>query len=260
MQENHIITTNNLAIGYTNKKTNNVIAKNLNLSLFKGSFVCLIGKNGVGKSTLLRTLSKTQEALSGNILIDNKDLNQYDNLALSKQVSLVLTEKIPPSNLTVFEVVALARQIYTDWIGRLSQNDIEIVNDALSICNLNFIKDKKIDELSDGQFQKVMIARAIAQDTPIIILDEPTAHLDIINRVEIFHLLKKLAKEKNKLILCSSHEIELCLEYASHLWLMTLGNILCDSKENILKSNDIATVFNSDLIEFDAKNKQFKYK
>jgi len=256
---NTIISAKNLTIGYQ-KSANISIAKNIHIDINEPKFITLIGRNGVGKSTLLKTLSKILEPLSGELFIKAKNIKDYDALSLAKQISIVLTERIPPSNLTVFEVVALARQIYTNWIGKLSNNDNKQINQALSLCEISHLKDNKIDELSDGQFQKVMLARAIAQDTPIIILDEPTAHLDIVNRIEIFNLLQKLAAKNKKLIICSTHEIQLCLHYATDIWLMTKDAFITDKKETILSNNVLSKVFNSDLIEFDQNKKQFIYK
>ncbi len=254
-----ILETKNLSIGYQAKKPT-VLAKDLQIKVYEPQFITLIGENGIGKSTLLRTLSGIQNALTGEIYIKDKNINTYDNLALSKELSIVLTERIPPSNLSVYEVVALSRQIYTNWIGKLQENDIQQINKALSLCEIPHQSNKKIDELSDGQYQKVMLARAIAQDTPIIILDEPTAHLDIVNKIEIFKLLQKLALNENKLIISSSHEIELCLHYATNIWLLTKDTFIAKPKDEILKNNLLNTVFNSDLIEFDNDKKQFIYK
>jgi iron complex transport system ATP-binding protein len=257
--QDYILKTKNLSIGYNLKKPI-VVLSNINIDINKAKFITLIGKNGIGKSTLLRTLSGIQEPLNGTVYIKEKNLKNYHNEDLSKQISIVLTEKIPPSHLTVYEVVALSRQIYTNWIGKLNQKDYQQIEKALKLCGILNLKNKNIDELSDGQFQKVMIARAIAQDTSIIILDEPTAHLDIINKVEIFNLLKKIALSENKLIICSSHEIQLCINYASDIWLITEGELISDSKKNIFQNNLLSKIFNSDLIEFDSKTKQFIYK
>ncbi len=254
-----ILKTEHLNIGYQNKK-NIIIGKDINIEVNQPKLITLIGKNGVGKSTLLRTLAGVQYPLNGNVYLQNRTLYDYTNEALSKQISIVLTEKIPPSNLTVYEVLALSRQIYTNWIGSLTETDKNQINKALILCEITNLKEKKIDELSDGQFQKVMLARAIAQDTPIIILDEPTAHLDIINKIEIFHLLKKLSETEHKLIICSSHEIQLCLHYASEMWLMTKNGLITENKQTVLEKNLLTKIFNSDLIEFDPKTKQFIYK
>jgi len=254
-----ILKTEHLTIGYKNKKES-ILTKDIQIEVNQAKFITIIGKNGIGKSTLLRTISGLQNPLNGSIYIKNKNLTNYSNEELSKQISIVLTERIPTSNLSVYEVIALSRQIYTNWLGRLTESDKKEINKALSLCEITNLKEKKIDELSDGQFQKVMLARAIAQNTSIIILDEPTAHLDIVNKIEIFHLLKKLTETENKLIICSSHEIQLCLHYASEMWLMTKDKLITKNKQSLLEDNLLSKIFNSDLIEFNPKTKQFIYK
>ena len=179
---NSIIKTINLSIGYQNKKNVSCIAKDINLSLYKGNLICILGENGIGKSTLLRTLTKVQPKLSGEILFEGRKLETISNIELAKKMSLVLTEKIPESNLTVYELIALGRQPYTNWLGNLTIEDKNHIQLAIKQTNIKDIIDKKHYELSDGQLQKVMIARALAQNTEIITLDEPTAHLDIHNK------------------------------------------------------------------------------
>ncbi len=250
-----LLQTKNVHIGYKNKKEVTTIVKNININESNPNFIALIGRNGAGKSTLIRTLAGIQPAIQGEVFISDKNISDYNALELSKKISLVLTEKIPPSNLTVIEVVSLSRQMYTDWLGKLTEKDIKIIDKALQSCNVLDLKNNFIDELSDGQYQKVMLARALAQDTPIIFLDEPTAHLDIVNRVEIFKLLHNISLKK--LVITSTHEIQLCLKYTNSLWLMHNGELIHDSKKNILKKNLLHKLFDSDLIKFDSKTEKF---
>ena len=193
MSNINILSVSNLSIGYTTKKGNVVIASNLNLNLQSGKLISLIGSNGIGKSTLLRTLCGIQNPISGSVLLNNRNIQSYDPLTLAQNLSLVLTEKLPPSNLTVFELIALGRQPYTNWLGKLSEADLENVNQAIKLTQIESLTDNKHYEISDGQLQKVLIARALAQDTPLIILDEPTTHLDLLHKVSVFKLLKKLS-------------------------------------------------------------------
>ncbi|HKJ07146.1 MAG TPA: ABC transporter ATP-binding protein [Flavobacteriaceae bacterium] len=256
----HIIHTTNLAIGYTSKNQVNCIAKNLNIELKAGNLVCLLGKNGIGKSTLLRTLTKVQPQLKGDIFFNGNNLDEISHIELAKKISLVLTEKLPPSSLSVFELVALGRQPYTNWIGYLTNEDLEIINTAFEKTHTKHLMNSRYYELSDGQLQKVLIARALAQNTGVIILDEPTAHLDIHHTIETFKLLQNLAKELGKTIIISTHEINLALQLADYLWLMTPNELITGETEAIIKNNSLNQLFDSDLIEFNKTLNQFTLK
>lgn len=256
--KNSILKTKNLSIGYRSKKGQTVIASNLNIELQQGTLVCILGKNGIGKSTLLRTLSKVQPKLSGDILIYNKNLNSYSEIDLSKTMSLVLTEKLPESNLTVFELIALGRQPYTNWVGKLLQSDIDKVIEAMKLTKIEHLSQNKYYELSDGQLQRVLISRALAQETELIILDEPTAHLDVLHKMESFKLLKKLASELNKTIIISTHEIHLALQTADELWLMTDDKFIAGNPQKLIENKNVDMLFESEKIKFDATQNQFK--
>ena len=195
LNKNIILKTENLTIGYQSKKAQNIVASDINLSIEKGKLITVLGKNGIGKSTLLRTISKVQKPLEGNIFINQKNIEKLTNKELSTALSLVLTESLPESQITVFELVALGRQPYTNWIDTLSKTDLEKINWAIEQTEIEHLKEKFFYELSDGQLQRVLIARALAQDTDLIILDEPTAHLDLHHTIKIFSLLKKLVAE-----------------------------------------------------------------
>ena len=191
MNKETIIATHDLSIGYKTKKETIVIAKNLNLELTSGKLITLVGANGIGKSTLLRTLTGIQKPISGDVFLAEKNINSFDNLELAQNLSLVLTEKLPPSNLTVFELIALGRQPYTNWLGTLSEEDKTKIEEAISLTEIQHLVHKKHDEISDGQLQIALIARALAQDTSIIILDEPTTHLDLVHKATLLKLLQK---------------------------------------------------------------------
>jgi len=253
----HIIKTLNLSIGYTSKKQVSVIASDLSINLEAGNLVCLLGKNGIGKSTLLRTLTKVQPALNGAIFIDGKNLDNLTNLELSKIMSLVLTERLPDSSLTAFELVALGRQPFTNWIGYLTNKDMEIIQMAFKKTNTTHLMNSKCYELSDGQLQKVLIARALTQDTPIIVLDEPTAHLDLHHTVNTFSLLKNLAAEFNKTIIVSTHEANLALQLADELWLMSSTKFISGKTDRLIEDNELDLLFESNLISFNKALKQF---
>ena len=258
--QNIILKTDQLSIGYTSKKKQNIIASNINISIKKGQLIGLIGANGIGKSTLIRTLSNVQNPLKGDIFINNKTMNKYNGLELAKVMSLVLTENVSSKNLSVFELVALGRQPYTNWVGSLSENDIEKVNQALEYTNISNLKDSTCFELSDGQLQKVMLARALAQDTELIILDEPTTHLDMYHKAYILKLLQKLTQETGKTIIFSSHEIDLAIQLCDTVIVMTDDGVISDQPSNLIAKGVFNSLFPKDLIAFDEKSSGFKVK
>lgn len=251
------LSISNASIGYKTSKKENCVARGISVNIQGGNLVCLLGRNGIGKSTLLRSISRVQPLLSGEIRIKGKEIQEYSPQNFSKVMSLVLTEKLPESNLTVYEMIALGRQPYTDWLGNITAADQTIINQALEATHTQHLIHQKINELSDGQLQKVLIARAIAQDTECIILDEPTAHLDIHHKIETFTLLKKLAKEFGKTVLISTHEIQIALQLADQLWLMNDGEFIADTPKNLIKNNALDTLFSTKLIRFDKDLKQF---
>lgn len=205
-----------LDIGYADK----VVQKNLNAVFESGKLVCLLGRNGIGKSTLLRTLAMFQPALSGEVLLEGKPLTDYSIHLLSRKLSIVLTRKPDVQNITVTEMVGLGRSPYTGFWGALHDADKIIVAEALRLVGIESMAERKIHTLSDGERQKVMIAKALAQQTPIILLDEPTAFLDFPSKVEILKLLGHLAKETDKTIILSTHDLELAARLADSLWQM----------------------------------------
>ncbi|MDO5969816.1 ABC transporter ATP-binding protein [Flavivirga aquimarina] len=255
-----VLKTQDLTIGYASKKVKTVIASNINIELHKGELVGLIGANGIGKSTLLRTLTNVQHKLDGNVSINNLPIENYSNINLAKVLSLVLTESLGSKNLTVFELIALGRQPYTNWVGNLTVDDFKIINQCLLQTNIEELKHKKCYELSDGQLQKVMIARALAQDTDLIILDEPTTHLDMYHKAYILKLLQKLAKETNKTILFSSHEIDLAIQLCDTLIVMTKDTVTIDQPCNLIEKGVFNDLFPKDLIVFDNKMGSFRVK
>lgn len=188
-----------------------LLFENLNLALLPGELVCFMGPNGVGKSTLIRTLAGLQKPLRGMVHIGNKNTEQA--------VAVVLTDKVAAGNMTALELVTYGRYPYLDWNIRLSRTDEVAISHAMEAARVVQLGNKKLYELSDGQLQMVMIARALAQETPILLLDEPTAHLDLNNRVEIMNLLRKVAHEKNKAVLVATHELDLALQTADFIWL-----------------------------------------
>lgn len=223
----------------------------------KGKLVSILGKNGIGKSTLLRTLSKVQKPLSGSIFINNTPLNSVSEKELSTQLSLVLTERLPESQLTVFELVALGRQPYTNWIDKLSPQDHQKVKLAIEQTEISHLQNNRFYELSDGQLQRVLIARALAQDTEIIILDEPTAHLDMHHTIKIFSLLKELISKTNKTIIISSHEINLSIQLSDEIVLFSDEKLYTGTPKKLIEENAFDHLFSKEHIRFNSKLQQF---
>ena len=256
-KQNNVLSTSNLSIGYKTKSSKNTIANNLNLSLETGQLIAIVGANGIGKSTLLRTLTGIQKPLAGNVNLNGKDIHSFYPLEMAQNLSLVLTEKLPPSNLTVFELIALGRQPYTNWLGKLSHEDIEKVNQAIALTHIEHLANKKHHEISDGQLQIVLIARALAQDTPLIILDEPTTHLDLFHKVSVFKLLKKLSQETNKCILFSTHDIDLAIQLSDEMIVMTEGKVVQDQPCNLITKGVFNMLFKDTAISFDSEKGKF---
>lgn len=215
--EKEMILLKKLSIGYRQKTDSRKVLKDINLSIFSGELVCLLGPNGIGKSTLLRTLSGLLSKLSGTIMINGRALEGYSEKELSKQVGVVLTDHPQLRNMRVEELVALGRAPYTNFFGGLSSEDKVFVDEAISLVGIDKLRGRMIRELSDGERQKVMIARALAQQTPVIILDEPTAFLDFPSKVEVMKLLRNLAHDMHKTILLSTHDLDLAVRLADTL-------------------------------------------
>ena len=206
--------THNLSIGYP---PDTILMDSLNLELNPGDFIGLVGQNGVGKSTLIRTLVGLQNPLNGEITVDSKRLNLTSQNEIAKKIGVVLTGKPDALNLSVLELIALGRHPHSGWLGILKNKDKEKIEEAITQMEINYIATKKLYELSDGQLQKVMIARALAQDTDLIVLDEPTSHLDLKNKIEVLEHLRKISRT-GKGILISTHEIQLASKVCDQFW------------------------------------------
>nr|WP_298993512.1 ABC transporter ATP-binding protein [uncultured Polaribacter sp.] len=255
--DNIILKTENLSIGYQQKKQNIVVASAINLYLEKGKLITVLGKNGIGKSTFLRTIANVQKPLSGAVFIKKQLIQNYENIEFAKLVSMVLTERLPESQLTVFELIATGRQPYTNWIDSLTKEDIEKINWAIEQTGIQHLKHKRFYELSDGQLQHVLIARALAQDTPIIILDEPTAHLDLHNTIKIIQLLKELVHKTGKTIIMSSHQVNLSIQLADEIILFKDKNIVKGIPSKLIEEGAFDDLFSSKIIYFNKEVQQF---
>lgn len=249
-----------LRIGYRDKKNETVIASGVDLDICEGELISIIGINGVGKSTLLRSLSGVQETLGGDVYIQGRKLRNFSPGELAESISLVLTEQPISKNLSVFELIALGRQPYTNWIGTLDGNDREHIEGALKLVGIEDLQFKKCYELSDGQLQRVLIARALSQDTPLVVLDEPTTHLDIYHQAFVLKLLKKLTAHTGKSILYSTHEINLALQLSDKIILMEKGIVTVGTPEELIEQEVFYRIFPTDLIIFDKASRTFKLK
>ncbi len=245
---NIILSFSNVSIGYNEKHYTKIIADNINLLTKKGEFVCLLGPNGCGKSTLLRTIAGMQPPLSGEILIERTNIQNISLKELAKKMSIVLTESISIANMSVYDIVSLGRYPYTSWYGKTTPEDEKIIQQSIDLVGMNNYTHEEFVRLSDGEKQRIMIAKSLAQNTPIILLDEPTAHLDIPNRIAILKLLQKLSKETNKTIILSTHELNLALKYSDTIWLMQKNKpIICDTPNALISSRTIESTF--DILE-----------
>lgn len=252
-----IIHTTNLTIGYKKKSISNIIAKNLNINLDSGKLIGLIGANGIGKSTLLKTITGLISPLSGSVFLNEKTLESYKPEELAKTLSIVLTEPLPPSNLSVYEIVALGRQPYTNWLGTLTIDDKIKINAAIELTEISSFQHKKHYEISDGQLQKTLIARALAQDTDLIILDEPTTHLDLVHKVTLLKLLQKLTQETEKTILYSTHDIDLAIQLCDELIIFTENEIYQNKPSKLIENGIFHKIFFNENIQFDAIHGKF---
>jgi iron complex transport system ATP-binding protein len=248
------IAAKELSIGYKNLR----VASDINFNSHSGELIGIVGINGIGKSTLLRTLGKIQTPLSGSILINNNALNILDNSALASEISIVLTEAIASKNLRVLELIALGRQPYTNWIGTLNKHDKSKISEVIQMLQLEDLVHKKCYELSDGQLQRVLIARALAQDTSIILLDEPTTHLDLYHKVQILKLLKSITEKTKKTILFTSHEIEMVIQLSDQMLVLKETDSSFGKPSQLIKQGAFDNLFPSDTVSFDADTGTFR--
>ncbi len=253
-----LLETQNLAIGYpAPRRETVVVARDLQLQLAAGEMVCLIGPNGAGKSTLMRTLAGMQKPLTGRVLLDNVELHHLLPIERAKRLGIVLTERPNVGLLSGYALVALGRHPYSDWTARLSRHDESVIRWAVDAVGAGDLAERPVMELSDGQRQKLMIARALAQEPDLILLDEPTAFLDLPRRVEIMQLLKRLTRETGRTVLLSTHELDLALRTADSIWLMSGGQIDTGTPEDLVLSGAFEAAFRSEGIHFDRESGAF---
>ncbi len=253
MSRDITLSASGLQIGYRLKGGKvNCVHSNLELSLCRGEVTCLLGLNGAGKSTLIRTLCGFQPALGGELKLLGRELSSFTQRDISRTIGVVLTEKSNAGGVTVYDLVTLGRHPHTGFFGSLSAEDHSVVEESLRAVGIEHKSANFVAELSDGERQKVMIAKALAQQCPIIILDEPTAFLDITSRIETMVLLRRLASEQGKTILLSTHDLDMAIQLGDTLWLQKKGDPLyCGTPEDLILSGRLSTFFNRDEIALD---------
>lgn len=247
-----------LTIGYGSHKSETVIARGLNAQLNTCELTCLLGPNGAGKSTLLRTLAAFQPKLGGKVMVMNREIKEYKPQELARLVSIVLTDNSDIKNMTAYDVVAMGRSPYTGFWGKLTERDHAMIDKCLGWVGIETLAKRKMQTLSDGERQKVMIAKAIAQETPIILLDEPTAFLDYPSKVSMMLLLHRLAKTLKKTIFMSTHDLEHALQIADQVWLLDKEHgLTTGSPEDLSMAGSIETYFNREDVTFDRETCNF---
>lgn len=256
---NDIIRTVDLEIGYSGKREKPVYSS-INISAGKGEIIAVLGQNGIGKSTLLRTLVHLQKPTGGEILLKNTGLRHYSRKELARLIGFVSTEVVQVSNLTLFNLVGLGRFPHTNWLGRFTDDDLHHVREAIRLVGLEKIMEKNINEVSDGERQRTMIARTLAQDTEIIVLDEPTAFLDLPNRYEIVHLLTELSRIKGKTIIFSTHDLNIAIQEADKVWLMLSDGIVTGSPEDLVLNHSFHSIFEETRLQFDEQKGEIRMK
>lgn len=246
-----LLRAENLRIGYLLGKKEIKVCDGMNFELKRGELVALLGPNGAGKSTLLRTLSSSLQPLSGNVFYSGRLLKNISQRDLSRKISVVLTDHTQAGGLTVSELVSLGRQPYTGFFGRLKASDLRLVDEAINSVGLSFKSNSYMAELSDGERQKAMIAKALVQETDVLLLDEPAAFLDVASKLELMALLRQIAVERDCAVLFSSHDVEQALTLSDRLWLMSRDGLLCGGTEDMVLQGHLSDLFRSNNVRFD---------
>ena len=261
MKSGFNIELKNVSVGYEQAGgTPLEILKDINYDAAPGEMVALVGSNGIGKSTLLRTMVGFQKYFAGEVKVNGSELEEIGIKELARIMSFVSTENIRVANMTVFDLVAYGRFPYTNWMGKLTETDRQKVDDAIHKVGLQGFENRQITQVSDGERQRAMIARAVAQDTPVIILDEPTAFLDVSNKYEIFHLLQVLARERGKTIILSTHDLNIALREVDKLWIVTDNGLFQGAPEDAVLNGWLSRLFQNENVGFDLQEGEYFFK
>ena len=242
-----MIRLENLTLAYGSR----TLVRDVTAEVPRGRLTALVGRNGTGKSTLLRAIAGLGRAAAGRILVGSREVGSLTPAEMAVTVALVTTDKVRIADLRCRDVVALGRAPYTDWIGRLQRDDMRIVERSLALVGMEGYADKTMDRMSDGECQRIMIARALAQQTPVMLLDEPTAFLDMPNRYELCTLLRRLAREEDKCVLFSTHELDIALALCDDMALITPPDLRLLPTDEMVRSGHIERLFTGDTVTFD---------
>lgn len=249
-----MIELRNITLGYSQR----TLIKDATTRFERGTMVALLGRNGTGKSTLLRTIARLMDAQQGEIAINGTPLADMSQAELARLVAFVTTERIDIEALTAYDLVAIGRSPYTGWMGRLTDADRAAIERAMDIAGVRDMAERRVSTMSDGECQRVMIARALAQDTPIILLDEPTAFLDLPNRYELCTLLSRLAHEEERCVIFSTHELDIALSLADSIALVDSPRLVHLPTAEMITSGNIERLFDSEYVSFDAENQSIR--
>ena len=256
---NQILSLCSLRIGYSEGRKENALLSPLTASARRGEMIALIGKNGIGKSTLLRTIAGLQPSLGGDITYSGKSIREYSRTDLARTIGYISTEIVKVTNMRVYDLVALGRFPYTNWFGRINAKNHEIITDSIEKTGMASLSWRFISELSDGERQKAMIARILAQDTGILVMDEPTAFLDIGSKFEILHLMHLLSQKNGKTIIFSTHDLNVALSQADKIWLIADDNILEGAPEDLMLQGAFDHLFDSSAVEYNSENGTYSF-
>jgi iron complex transport system ATP-binding protein len=253
-----LLQTQNITIGYKASNDSSRLFVAMNFSVENNEIVGILGLNGAGKSTLLKTLAGSIPALGGIILLDNHKLDEIKLKDRAKKMSVVLTENMIPGNLELEHLISLGRFPHTNWMGKISEEDRGKIEETIELLGLDNLRKRKLGEVSDGEKQKALIGRSLAQDTKLLLMDEPTAHLDLVNKVEIFRIVKKLKKESQKTIVLATHELEMALQVCDKLVLLGREGFFKIGKTNeLVESGDFEKIFAGKNVDFNKSNRRF---
>jgi iron complex transport system ATP-binding protein len=255
-----ILSLDSLKIGYTSGKNEKVLLPPLSACANRGELIAVIGRNGIGKSTLLRTLTGLQSSLGGDILLNGKSISDYSGMELARMVGYISTEIMKVSNMNVFDLVSLGRFPHTNWIGKIDKKNHQVISDSIENTGMSALSNRLISELSDGERQRAMIARILAQDTAIMVMDEPTAFLDTGSKFEILHLMHLLSREREKTIIYSTHDLHMAVSQSDKIWLILDNKLIEGAPEDLMIQGAFDHLFDSSPVQFNSENGTFSVK